>query len=327
MRDDDVYVISPEVLLRPGADATMLAMLGRRGYALAPAIFRVLALFSAPRSIAEALRDSTEGVDAAAFAAAVVGLARQGLLLGPAVAEAAAPGSLADAFEPAVLDLLPQISGQLAQGRAVVVRNALRGELAARVFQALDEAAVWQPQESLGYSPHYRHHVLAAGDEPPALAACRALFTSTAGRSFATRLTGRDCSGPPEFGATRYLPGDFATPHADAKRARSVAFVWHLARDWEPAWGGRFLWCPTGAQVSPTFNTLLLFNVAAETVHAVSPVSPHARGKRLSVTGWWSHAGAPAVDDRGGFDRWGLAPASYGAAAVPIAEALGVFAL
>lgn len=304
----------------------MLAMLGRRGFSLTPAIFRVLAQFGERRSLADALRDCTEAVDAAGFAATVAGLARQGLLLGDVAVEDE-PASLADALDPAVTDLLPEISEQLAAGRAVFVRDAFRPDFAGRVFAALDAAERWQLQESRGYGPHYRHHVLAADVEPPALAACRALFGSHAGKAFAARLTGRDCGGPLELGATRYLPGDFATPHADHKRARSLAFVWHLARDWEPAWGGQFVWCANGVQVTPTFNTLLLFNVAGATVHAVSPVSPYARGKRLSVTGWWSHTSAPAPEIKDGFDRWGLGGASYGPAPRPICEPLGVFAL
>lgn len=78
----------------------------------------------------------------------------------------------------------------------------------------------------------------------------------------------------------------------------------------------------------PSFNTLIVFNVAAATVHAVTPVSPYAPGKRWSVTGWWSHAGGPAdPPEPAGFARWGVGAASYGAQPLALDEARGLLAL
>ena len=68
---------------------------------------------------------------------------------------------------------------------------------------------------------------------------------------------------------------------------RNVAFVWHLAKNWEPKWGGSFYWCSSLANLPASFNTLVLFNVNPRSVHLVTEVSPYAAGKRLAINGWW----------------------------------------
>ncbi|MCY1008118.1 2OG-Fe(II) oxygenase [Nannocystis pusilla] len=326
------YVLAPACVFRPGPDATVVALVGRRAFSLEPRAFQTLAAFAAPRTIAAAHATLGDPGSLDALAATVAGLVAQGLLVGEgelAAAPAAWPTSLADALDPAVLARQDDIAAQLAAGRAVVIRDAMRRDLAERVGAALDAAGRWRVVEAFGRSPHYRHHVLDEDDAAgPAVADCRALFGAAASRDLAAALSGRDCGGPLELGATRYVAGDFAAPHADHKLARTVAFVWHLARDWDASWGGQFVWCPSGAQVVPSFNTLIVFNVAAETVHAVTPVSPYARGKRLGVTGWWSHAaGLADPSEPAGFARWGVGAASYGAQPLALDEARGLLAL
>lgn len=326
------YVLAPACVFRPGPDATVVALIGRRAFSLAPRVFQTLAAFACPRTIAAAHATLAEFGSPAELAATVAGLVAEGLLVderAPAVAPAAWPTSLVEALDPAALARKDDIAAQLAAGRAVVIRDALRRDLAERVGAALDAAVRWRAVEAFGSSPHYRHHVLDEADPAgPTIAACRALFGAAASRELAAALSGRDCGGPLELGATRYVAGDFAAPHADHKLARAVAFVWHLARDWDAASGGQFVWGPSGAQVVPSFNTLIVFNVAAETVHAVTPVSPYARGKRLSVTGWWSHSAATdEAPEPAGFARWGVGAASYGAQPLALDAARGLLAL
>ena len=69
---------------------------------------------------------------------------------------------------------------------------------------------------------------------------------------------------------------------------RQLAFVWHLAKEWRPEWGGAFYWCPKASYMPPAFNTLYLFNVRPESIHFVTQVSPYAQGKRLTINGWWT---------------------------------------
>jgi Rps23 Pro-64 3,4-dihydroxylase Tpa1-like proline 4-hydroxylase len=92
------------------------------------------------------------------------------------------------------------------------------------------------------------------------------------------------------FSASWYLPGDHSLPHTDAIASgggarRQVAFIWHLAKDWQSEWGGALFWCPKTLYLPPVFNSLVLFNVGPGTSHFVTQVSPYA-GKRLAINGW-----------------------------------------
>jgi Rps23 Pro-64 3,4-dihydroxylase Tpa1-like proline 4-hydroxylase len=71
--------------------------------------------------------------------------------------------------------------------------------------------------------------------------------------------------------------------------------VWHLTKNWRPRWGGAFYWCPSFAPIEASFNTLVLFNPTAISYHFVTQVSPHARGKRFTVNGWWQAGSAETV--------------------------------
>ena len=92
------------------------------------------------------------------------------------------------------------------------------------------------------------------------------------------------------FSASWYQSGDHSLPHTDktsnaAGENRQVAFVWHLAKEWRPEWGGALFWCPRSAYVPPQFNSLILFNVGDDSAHFVTTVSPDAQGKRLAING------------------------------------------
>ncbi len=183
------------------------------------------------------------------------------------------------------------VTEQLVAGRAVVIRDAFEPAFAERVYRDLDATAAWRPYEHTDEHFHYHHHNLYADSEyPAAVAECKQLLESAATRELMTRWSQRDCSGALTFGASLYLPGDHSLPHRDLSPGRTVAFVWHLTKAWEPGWGGAFYWCPTGTSVAPLFNCLTLFNVTEASLHLVSAVSPYARGKRLAVSGWFTSA-------------------------------------
>jgi Rps23 Pro-64 3,4-dihydroxylase Tpa1-like proline 4-hydroxylase len=144
---------------------------------------------------------------------------------------------------------------------------------------------------------HYHHHN--ANEKaafPPELRACEQIFKAHTSRRLIQELSEVDCSGEPQFSASLYLPGDHSLPHNDLGRSRSVAFVWHLTKDWSSSWGGHFYWASTGTYISPSFNVLILFRVSATSNHLVTHVSPTARGRRLAVNGWWTR-GLPTADD------------------------------
>jgi hypothetical protein len=205
-----------------------------------------------------------------------------------------------------------RIAAGLRDGRLVLVRNAMHGAFAQRMFDCLDTCTDWELNDSYEPGPseegpfRYRHHNLYRDSKfPAALSMCAAVFCSPGTRSFIERLSGQPCSAKPAFGASWYQPGDHSCPHSDNLDYRSVAFVWYLTRDWRQEWGGSLYWCRGQSYVLPAFNTLALFNVTAQTAHFVTPVSPHAREKRLSINGWWrgrttERAAAPATPDGSG---------------------------
>ena len=162
------------------------------------------------------------------------------------------------------------------------------------MFRCLDACTAWKVYEGSSKGFHYRHHNLyVKGDYPADLKWCERVFDLSASRDFVGQLSGRQCTGSTEFSASWYLPGDHSLPHTDAvahvaDENRQVAFIWHLAKEWRPEWGGELFWCPHFANITPRFNSLVLFNVGPDSVHFVTMVSPYAQGKRLTINGWWT---------------------------------------
>jgi Rps23 Pro-64 3,4-dihydroxylase Tpa1-like proline 4-hydroxylase len=107
---------------------------------------------------------------------------------------------------------------------------------------------------------------------------------------FITRLTGDERVAFAEVMATRYLPGHYATAHADelADQKRLYAYVLNLTPQWRADWGGVLMFLDEDGHVAegyvPRFNALNVF--AVPQTHAVSAVSRLARAPRLSITGW-----------------------------------------
>ena len=121
--------------------------------------------------------------------------------------------------------------------------------------------------------------------------------------------------------ASWYQPGDFSLPHTDGHVERSVAFVWHLTKDWDDTWGGQLAWCRNGAAVYPRYNSLSLFNVSDTSLHFVAAVSRRATGKRLGVNGWWRRSPQPDARDEAAHEQVvGHVTATYGAPIRHIAD-------
>ena len=187
---------------------------------------------------------------------------------------------------------LQQIGAGLATGDLIVIRNAFQAGFAERMYDCLNEFSDWKLYE--GYEKHFHYHHHNIYDEtlfPDALIRCHDVFASNATKKFIEHLSQRDCSGPTTFSASLYLPGDHSLPHNDFTTRdgwqRQVAFVWNLTKNWQSDWGGDFFWCKKGRWIPPTFNTLLLFHVDRSSKHLVTMVSPHAKSKRLAISGWW----------------------------------------
>jgi len=198
---------------------------------------------------------------------------------------------------------LTEIAARLAAGGLIAIPNAFDPEFAERMHRSLDRCTAWRVHENYAERFSYQHHNLYHPEDfPEDLARCSRIFDSPASKAWAARLSGRECTGPTSISASWYLPGDHSLPHSDnvttgAHYIRQLAFVWHLSKDWRPEWGGALYWCSKAAYQRSAFNTLYLFNVGPESTHFVTHVSPYARGKRLTVNGWWTgpaETGAPA---------------------------------
>ncbi len=193
---------------------------------------------------------------------------------------------------------LAEAGRRLAAGSLVAIPNAFEPAFAERMHRCLDRCTDWRVYEGYEEQFHFHHHNLYDTHEfPPDLAWCAQVFGSAGTKEWVSRLSGRPCDGPTEVSASWYLPGDHSLPHndiaaTDAHFSRQVAFVWHLAKDWQPQWGGALYWCSQGLYLPPVFNTLWLFNVGPESNHFVTHVSPYAQGKRLAINGWWTGPGA-----------------------------------
>jgi len=116
-------------------------------------------------------------------------------------------------------------------------------------------------------------------------------LNSDAMLSFICEITGRRDLKSADAQYTRYTSGQFLTRHRDdvTNEERQIAYVLSLSKDWHPDWGGLLLFykddgTPREAW-APTFNTMSIFDIRH--VHSVTYVTPFAKGRRLSLTGWF----------------------------------------
>jgi hypothetical protein len=115
---------------------------------------------------------------------------------------------------------------------------------------------------------------------------------------FLAAVTGLHDLGFADAQATGYRGGDFLTRHDDLAdgKARRLAYVYGLTRDWQPEWGGLLQFNDADGGIArtivPRFNALSLFRVPQP--HGVSYVAPFAGAIRLSITGWVRACAPPA---------------------------------
>jgi hypothetical protein len=216
-------------------------------------------------------------------------------------------------------EVVAEISRQLVRGRAVVIRDAFCRAFAEGMHETLAACTSWTIQEGGEPMFHFRHHNLYDDASfPPLLTECKRRFASADARRLATALSQSPCDGTLQFGASLYLPGDFSLPHTDCARGRRVAFIWHLTKEWDDAWGGNLVWCPSGTQLAPRFNVLTLFCVSSASLHFVAPVAPQSRGLRLTVNGWWTAPEERPYREELRVLASGMTPPAYGPAHEPI---------
>ena len=195
------------------------------------------------------------------------------------------------------------IGDQLRAGEVVVLKDAFRPEFAEMVHAELSAKGVaWELNEAYfpdGY--HHRHHnVYDKQTWSARLNATQAVFADESSQRFMSGLTARDCSGEVTGSPSWYQAGDHSLPHTDWVGQRTVAYVWHLSKNWKPEWGGALYWAQHDHAVATypaSFNTLVLFSVTTRSAHFVTTVSPHHKSPRLTFNGWWNSNWMPSVAD------------------------------
>jgi Rps23 Pro-64 3,4-dihydroxylase Tpa1-like proline 4-hydroxylase len=110
-------------------------------------------------------------------------------------------------------------------------------------------------------------------------------------KEFFEELTGLSLGASDDFGVHSMTTGDFLRPHSDDNRNRRVALVIYLSPRWEPDFGGALNVLDRDGNVTvvqPGYNSMVVFDVLAETTHLVEPVTPAAGDHaRLTIGGWY----------------------------------------
>jgi Rps23 Pro-64 3,4-dihydroxylase Tpa1-like proline 4-hydroxylase len=198
--------------------------------------------------------------------------------------------------------ILQDVGEKLRDGEIVVIRDAFVPEFAEGMYQELRDTTAWSRNEDYfddGY--HFRHYnVYDKKDFSSLFLSAIGMFDSDKTKEFLTELTGRDCTGEAVGAPSYYGPGDHSLPHTDHIGQRTIAFVWHLSKNWKPEWGGGLYWAQeplANAYLHASFNSLVLFSVTPHSSHFVTTVSPHATEKRLAFNGWWQSSWIPNMND------------------------------
>lgn len=192
----------------------------------------------------------------------------------------------------------------------LVIPNALETEKAEALYRELAASAAWDSQDESALSdadlkkqaaltPSYRFKRDYIGlDEPGISGTVRELrdYLRSAGcLQWMTDVSGRNCNG---FigGAARFSPGNHIAEHNDyyvgkdvdgAAYNRTLTFNYYLTKNWQPEWGGSFVWKQPHAEIFPSFNTLVMFLVGPMSSHLVKPVNELATSPRLAISGWF----------------------------------------
>src|SRR5215213_1492110 len=110
-------------------------------------------------------------------------------------------------------------------------------------------------------------------------------------RLFFEEISGLELGSTPLINAYSYHSGDFLGLHTDDVKGKRLSFIFYLSPHWERPFGGSLhLISHSGdvTEIAPDYNTLVIFDVAAETKHFIDPVEQCAGERaRLTVSGWF----------------------------------------
>jgi 2OG-Fe(II) oxygenase superfamily len=193
--------------------------------------------------------------------------------------------------EPVQLDAVAwsQAAQHIRSGGFVSVESAFHPAFARAMHATLSQSDRWKLYED--FKPYFffhHHNIYNKEDFSPAMLIASLIFGSKSSVEWASDLADCDCSGQVQQSASWYMPGDHSTPHSDAAVMRRLAFVWHLAEEWKPSWGGHLVWVRGDKILPAAYNTLHLFDTRKSGRHFVMQVAPTALGKRFCWNGWWT---------------------------------------
>ena len=184
--------------------------------------------------------------------------------------------------------------------RPIQIRNALKKDFADKLHKELYQSDSYYVRE--GYHPLYQFHFSAFYDSDielfkkhPNLSALHNMlgsdyvydWISDVSSSSVDRLV---------TSASLYRPGDYVMPHSDVNHdkingvRRRVAFILHMASQWDPSFGGDLVMLNPLTPIAPIYNSITLFPVNSNSFHFVAPVAhnvPFPKFKRLAVSGWF----------------------------------------
>lgn len=194
------------------------------------------------------------------------------------------------------LELWKKAAAHIQSGRVLAIESAFQSEFAAAMHAALSRSSRWTLHcQQFPYFFFHHHNIYDVEQQSAEMLIAGMIFSSQATIDFVTALAGSDCSGPVHQSASWYMPGDHSTPHSDAVSDRKVAFVWHLARNWDASWGGHLVWM-SGDRIFPAaYNQLYIFDTHRSGRHFVMPVAATASEKRLCWNGWWTSSLSDAI--------------------------------
>lgn len=134
--------------------------------------------------------------------------------------------------------VLESIKQKIRGGQAVLIRNAFKIDYAEAMHQELIKLeAAFRLYESFSeedrFSYHH-HNIYELANYGPVMDGTYHLFNSNATKKFASELSGRRCGGRTDPSASWYKVGDHSLPHTDYAEQRTVAYVWHLSKNWKP---------------------------------------------------------------------------------------------
>lgn len=109
--------------------------------------------------------------------------------------------------------------------------------------------------------------------------------------AFFEAATGLDLGPSDDFGVHAMKPGDFLRSHSDDVKNRRIALVIYLSPDWESRFGGALVVTDRNddeVRIDPGFNSVVIFDVVAETTHLVEPIRAEAGDRaRFTIGGWY----------------------------------------